>query len=76
MTVAFSIGQNVTVKRMLWEPAYGDYPGGLLARPGDRLIVRKIRDAGEFLFEVSHYDRLDGATFGAAEDELRELEPN
>lgn len=57
--------------RRLWEPATGDSPGGLLALPGDRLIVRAIHDRGEWPISVSHHDRTDGMTFSVAPDELR-----
>lgn len=67
----FAVGQEVTVTRRLWEPADGDHPGGLLALPGDRLIVRAMRDRGQWPISVSHHDRTDGMTFSVAPDELR-----
>lgn len=67
----FAVGQEVTVTRRLWEPADDDHPGGLLALPGDRLIVRAMRDRGQWPISVSHHDRTDGMTFSVAPDELR-----
>lgn len=67
----FTVGQEVTVTRRLWEPSDDCHPGGMLAQPGDRLIVRAIRDRGEWPISVSHHDRTDGMTFSAAENELR-----
>lgn len=67
----FTVGQEVTVTRRLWEPADECHPGGMLAQPGDRLIVRAIRDRGEWPISVSHHDRTDGMTFSVAENELR-----
>jgi hypothetical protein len=47
----------------------------MLAQPGDRLIVRAIRDRGEWPISVSHHDRTDGMTFSVAENELQRHEP-
>lgn len=38
---------------------------------GDRLIVRAIRDRGEWPISVSHHDRIDGMTFAVAANEIR-----
>lgn len=67
----FTVGQEVTVTRRLWEPADEHGPGGLLALPGDRLIVRAIRERGQFPISVSHHDRTDGMTFQVTPDELK-----
>ena len=69
--LGFTVGQDVTVTRRLWEPADDCHPGGMLAQPGDWLIVRAIRDRGEWPISVSHHDRTDGMTFSVAPDELR-----
>lgn len=68
----FAVGQEVTPTRQLWEPPDGDSPGCLLARQGDRLIVRAIRNhlGGQLPISVSHHDRTDGMTFMVSPDEL------
>ena len=66
----FTVGQEVTVTRKLWEPPDDCHPGGLLALPGDRLIVRVVRESGQFPISVSHHDRTDGMTFQVAPDEV------
>lgn len=66
----FTVGQEVTVTRRLWEPPDGDSPGGLLASPGDRLIVRSFGGSQQHPISVSHHDRTDGMTFFASPDEL------
>ena len=66
----FTVGQEVTVTRQLWEPPDDCHPGGLLALPGDRLIVRVVRESGQFPISVSHHDRTDGMTFQVAPDEV------
>lgn len=67
----FAVGQEVTVGRRIWEPADDCHPGGMLAQPGDRLIVRAIRGRGEWPVSVSHHDRTDGLTFSVAQSELQ-----
>lgn len=67
----FTVGQEVTATRRLWEPPDDGSPGGLLAQPGDRLIVRAVREGGQFPISVSHHDRTDGMTFQASPDELK-----
>lgn len=69
--LGFTVGDEVTVTRRLWEPADDCHPGGMLAQPGDRLIVRAIRDRGEWPISVSHHDRTDGMTFAVAANEIR-----
>lgn len=69
----FAVHQEVTVTRRIWEPADDCHPGGLLAKPGDRLVVRAMRDYGQWPISVSHHDRTDGMTFSVAADELRAL---
>ncbi len=69
--LGFTVGQEVTVTRRIWEPASGDAPGGLLARPGEKLIVRMIYSKGQHPIDVSHEFRTDGATFCVSADELR-----
>lgn len=67
----FTVGQEVTVTRRIWEPATGDAPGGLLARPGEKLIVRMIYGKGQHPIDVSHEFVTDGRTFCVSPDELR-----
>lgn len=67
----FTVGQEVTATRRLWEPPDGDSPGGLLAAPGDRLIVRSFGGSQQHPISVSHHDRTDGMTFFASPDELK-----
>lgn len=70
MSDTYTVGQAVTVKRRLWEPPDEDHPGGVLAHPGDRLIVRAVRPAAHFPIRVSHDDRTDGNTFGVTAEEI------
>lgn len=58
------------MKRRLWEPADDCHPGGMLAQPGDRLIVRALRPSGQWPISVSHHDRTDDMTFSVAPDEI------
>ena len=67
----FTVGQEVTVKRRLWEPPDDCHPGYLLAIPGDRLIVRSFGGSQQHPISVSHHDRTDGITFFASPDELK-----
>ena len=67
----FTVGQEVTATRRLWEPPDGDSPGGLLAAPGDRLIVRSFGGSQQHPISVSHHDREDGMTFFTSPDELK-----
>lgn len=69
--LGFAVGQEVTVTRRIWEPATGDAPGGLLARPGEKLIVRMIYSKGQHPIDVSHEFVTDGRTFCVSPDELR-----
>ena len=69
--LGFTVGQAVTPTRRIWEPATGDSPGGLLARPGEKLIVRMIYSKGQHPIDVSHEYRTDGMTFCVSADELR-----
>ena len=69
--LGFTVGQEVTVTRSIWEPPTGDAPGGLLARPGEKLIVRMVYSEGQHPIGVSHEFRTDGATFCVSADELR-----
>lgn len=66
----FTVGQEVTATRLLWEPPDEDSPGVLLARPGDRLIVRSFGGNEQHPISVSHHDRTDGMIFFASPDEL------
>lgn len=68
---AFSVGDKVTVTKQIWEPADDCHPAGTLAMPGDKLIVRGIRDRGQWPISVSHHDRTDGMTFAVSADELK-----
>lgn len=67
---AFAVGDEVTVTKPIWEPADDCHPAGTLAMPGDKLIVRSIRDRGQWPISVSHHDRTDGMTFAVSADEL------
>ena len=69
----FKVGDEVTVAKRLWEPADENYPGTMLALPGDRLIVRAVRKTGKWCISVSHHNRTDGMTFAVAPDELLTL---
>jgi len=66
----FTVGQEVTPTRRIWEPPDGDSPGGLLAEKGDRLIVRSFGGSEQHPISVSHHDRTDGMTFCVSPDEL------
>lgn len=66
----FSVGDEVTVVKPIYEPA-GDYqPAGILASPGEKLIIREIRNSGEWPIKVSHELVTDGRFFGVAASEL------
>lgn len=67
----FKVGDEVTATRRLWEPADDCHPGGLLTQPGEKLIVRAVREKGQWPISVSHHDRADGMTFSVAPDEIR-----
>lgn len=67
----FTVGQEVTVTRKLWEPPDDYHLGCLLAIPGDRLIVRSFGGSQQHPISVSHHDRTDGMTFFASPDELK-----
>jgi hypothetical protein len=69
----YAVGDVVTVVKPLYEPADDTHPGGYLALPGDRLIVRAIRYRGQWPISVSHEDRTDFLTFSVGADELMRL---
>lgn len=68
----FSVGQAVTVRCEIYEPADECHPAGTLAYPGDRLVIRQI-GTGEWPIKVSHWDYIGDQTFGVAASELRHL---
>jgi hypothetical protein len=71
-TQTFAVGDAVTMRANLYEPADEHAPGGYLAMRGDRLIVREVRGAGQWPISVSHDDRTDGITFAVAATEIEQ----
>ena len=69
--LGFTVGQEVTVAKPIYEPADDCHPGGTLVRPGEKLIVRAVRASGVWPISVSHKYRTDGLTFSVSPDELR-----
>ena len=67
----FAVGDEVTVVKQIYEPADDYQPDGMLARLGEKLIIREIREAGEWPFKVSHEFVTDGRMFGVSEAELK-----
>ncbi len=66
----FQAGDVVTAIKAIYEPADDCHPGGCLARPGEKLIVREVRERGQWPIKVSHEDVTDGHGFCVAADEL------
>lgn len=76
MTAGFAVGQSVTVKRRIWGHESGaNSPMIMVAKRGDRLIVRAVRAGGfsPYPIHVSHEDVTDGLTFGVSADEIAPL---
>ena len=70
---AFHVGQAVRMLNDASDPPSEDSPGGIYARRGERLIVKRIGSpAYPFPIRLAHEDRNDGKTFGV---EAREIEP-
>lgn len=67
----FAVGDEVTVSEEIYEPADEYQPGGALVRPGEKLIIREIRETGEWPIKVSHEFVTDGRMFGVSAAELK-----
>lgn len=70
MTNQWKVGDAVTVTKPIYEPPDEFSPGGFLANPGEKLIVREVRDKGQWAISVSHEGRTDGLTFSVSAEEL------
>lgn len=72
----YAEGESVEVTQRIWEPADDHSPGGLLAQPGEHLVVRKVSavvtvEGDEMGISVSHHGRTDGMTFWVRPSEIR-----
>lgn len=66
----FTEGQRVRAVESIYEPADDHSPGGYVCLKDDLLIVRKVRDKGQWPLSVSHEDREDGNTFACGVHEV------
>lgn len=66
----FRVGQRVRALGPLGDSPSGDSPGGVYARPGDLLIVRKLLDPSyTYPIAVSHPD-ITNSSFCVAPSEI------
>jgi hypothetical protein len=67
------VGQKVRALKYLGDDADGDSPGGIYAKPGEILIIRKVREPGKsgWAYSVSHED-VTNSTFGVSEGEIED----
>ena len=71
MSKQWKAGDEVTVVDPVYEAADDHSPGGYLARPGEKLIVRQVRDRGQWPISVSHETVTDGSAFSVSTEELK-----
>lgn len=69
MSGQFKIGDRVTPRNDIYEPADEDSPGGYLARAGEALVVRRITPGGHWLYRVSHPE-ITNNSFGVTAEEI------
>lgn len=68
--VAFALGDAVMLRSDLYKEPDEYAPGGYLARRGEKLIVREVREGLEMPIAVSHETRTDGNAFMVRSSEL------
>ena len=66
----FKVGQSVTVRWPIHQPADDCHPAHTLAKPGEHLIVRAIISLGQWPIRLSYHDVTDGGTFSVSADEI------
>lgn len=66
-----TVGDGVMLRADLYEGADECHPGGYLAKRGEKLIVRTVREHSKFPLSVSHEGRADGLTFSVSAAEVR-----
>ena len=71
MSKQWKVGDAVTVTEPIYEPPDEFAPGGFLANPGEKLIVRAVRDRGQWPISVSHETVTDGSAFSVSTEELK-----
>jgi hypothetical protein len=57
----FKVGDRVRVKEAIYEPADDHAPGGYVCLKGDLLIVREVREKGQWPLSVSHEEVTDNS---------------
>lgn len=65
----YKVGDRVRAKLAIYEPADDHAPGGYVCGEGDLLIVRKVRESGNWPLSVSHEDVTDNS-FSCGLDEV------
>tara|TARA_R110001583_G_scaffold9243_8_gene43950 strand:- start:318 stop:527 length:210 start_codon:yes stop_codon:yes gene_type:complete len=68
----FEVDQKVTVKHEVGDAPSGDSPGGLYAKPGEVLVIRKITDRFTYPIAVSH-EHITDRSFGVTAEEIEAL---
>ena len=69
----YEVNQRVRIKEDIYEPPDENSPGGYCAKRGDIVVVRAIRQKGQWPLSVSHEDRTDGNTFSVGHDEVEAI---
>lgn len=67
--MTYQVGDRVRAKEAIYEPADDHAPGGYICGKGDLLIVRAVRDRGQWPLSVSHEDVTDNS-FACSPDEV------
>jgi hypothetical protein len=68
----FTVGQTVVCPKGIYEPADDCSPAGWLCDRGAVLVVREVREAGQWPISVSHPEITDGS-FSVAADEIKSI---
>ena len=68
----FNVNDRARLTGEIYEPASDDSPGHTWGSKGDIVIIRKIREGGNWPYTV---DRMDGITFSVGADEIEKETP-
>ena len=65
-----NVGDRVRITKKIWDPATGESPGGLLAKIGDEVTIKRIANTSDFPYKVAHDWVTDDNTFGVTDTEI------
>ena len=70
---SMKVGDRVILSKDIWEPPTGDSPGGMLAKIGDEVTIKRIREDSDFPYCVAHDWVTDSNTFCVNDKEIELL---